>query len=311
LNYGRAGSQIRNRDGGDIDYEAVDFLKSLNAAVLGTYPGAITIAEESTAYPLVTMPPYEGGLGFTFKWNMGFMHDTLDYMASDPYFRHGAHEKLTFSMYYAFSENFILPYSHDEVVHGKKSLIDKMYGDYDAKFSALKTLYGWLYGHPGKKLLFMGSEFAQFIEWDYKKQLDWFLLEYESHTCVQAWVSALNKLYRKHSALYAKDDGWEGFRWLNVEDRKNSVFSFMRSDGDEHIVCVYNFSVQDFATYDVALPEPGELRLLLSSEESAGTKGTKKTVTARKKELNGLPYYATLALPGASALFYSYRPSFP
>ena len=313
LDYGRDQGSITNRDGGNVDYEAVDFLKNLNAAVLGPNPGVVTIAEESTAYPLVTMPPQDGGLGFTFKWNMGFMHDTLDYMMSDPYFRHGAHDKMTFSMYYAFSENFILPYSHDEVVHGKKSLIDKMHGDYDAKFSALKLLYSWQFGHPGKKLLFMGCEFAQFIEWDYKKELDWFLLEYDSHRNVLDYICALNELYKEHPALYSIDDDWEGFEWLCVDDRKNSVFAFMRSGGYEHIICIYNFSVEDFSGYDLALPEKGKLRLLLSSEKyilSGEKKKSVKSVAAvHKQELNGLPYQATFVLPGTSCLFYSFTPA--
>ena len=314
LDYARKGRSVRNKDGGNIDYEAEAFLRALNTAILGGNPGVITAAEEATAYPLVTKPPYDGGLGFTFKWNMGFMHDTLDYMKSDPYFRRGAHDKMTFSMYYAFSENFILPYSHDEVVHGKASMIGKMFGDYEAKFDALKTLYAWLYGHPGKKLLFMGSEFAQFIEWDYKKELDWFLLEYRSHAGIQAWVRALNRFYREHSALYARDCGWDGFQWLNVEDSRNSVFAFMRTDGASHVVCVYNFSVGGLAAYDVALPHPGKLKLLLSSadpaygadEANSPPLSPVKTAPARKKELNGLPYSAAIALPKTSALFYEY-----
>ena len=306
LDYGRSHGFLPNKDGGNIDYEAVEFLKTLNASVLGPRPGVVTVAEESTAYPLVTMPPHEGGLGFTFKWNMGFMHDTLDFMMSDPYFRHGAHDKMTFSMFYAFSENYILPYSHDEVVHGKKSLINKMYGDYDSKFSALKALYGWLYGHPGKKLLFMGSEFAQFIEWDYQKELDWFLLEYDSHRAVQDWIGELNGFYRSQKALHAVDDKWDGFKWLAVDDRKNSVFAFLRQGGGDYVVCIYNFSVEDFKRYDVALPGPGKLRLLLSSEK---VKGLKKAAAIRREELNGLPCSATFSLPKTSALFYSYTPA--
>ena len=324
LDYGRKNGSIRNEDGGNIDYAAVDFVKGLNLAISENYPGAITIAEESTTYPLVTRPVGDGGLGFTFKWNMGFMHDTLDYMKGDPYFRHGAHDKLTFSMHYAFSENYILPYSHDEVVHGKASMIGKMFGDYDAKFASLKTLYGWLYGHPGKKLVFMGAEFAQFIEWDYKKELDWFLLGYASHAGMRAWVRALNNLYREHSALYAKDGGWDGFQWLNVDDRKNSVIAFMRSDGNERVVCVYNFSASGFVDYDVALPGPGRLRLLLSSADPAfggpaedesdssstgdsRAKGGRTLCLAKEDGLNGLPCSATLSLPKSSVLFYDYR----
>jgi len=313
LDYGREDGAVKNKDGGNIDPDAVEFLKALNNEILGGHPGVMTIAEESTTYPLVTKPPYDGGLGFTYKWNMGFMHDTLDFMKCDPFFRHGSHDKMTFSMHYAFSENYILPYSHDEVVHGKASMIDKMYGDYDTKFSSLKTLYGWLYGHPGKKLLFMGNEFAQFIEWDYKKELDWFLLKYGSHAGVAAWVRALNKLYREHSALYAGDDGWDGFKWLSVEDRRNSVFAFMRAAGEERVVCVYNFSEEAFAEYELALPSPGRLRLLLSSD--AGKYGgrkdksqplAKRGLRTREAELNGLPYSAVLSLPKNTALFYEF-----
>ncbi|MDR3364925.1 MAG: 1,4-alpha-glucan branching protein GlgB [Clostridiales Family XIII bacterium] len=316
LDYGREGDFVRNKDGGNVDYDAVKFIKALNTAVLGGHPGLMTVAEESTTFPLVTKPPRLGGLGFTFKWNMGFMHDTLDYMKSDTYFRHGAHGKLTFSMSYAFSENYILPYSHDEVVHGKASMIGKMFGAYDEKFAALKTLYGWLYGHPGKKLLFMGAEFAQFIEWDYEKQLDWFLLEYGTHAGVQAWVRALNKLYKSRSALYAKDDSWEGFSWMGVDDRKNSVFAFLRSGTGTgaHVLCVYNFSRTSLDGYDVALPGPGKLTLLLSSDDRAfGGSGLEanKTKTARKKGLNGQPCSATLTLPPSSALFYEYRTGNP
>ena len=308
LNYGRDGDFVRNKDGGNVDYEAVEFLKKLNSSVLGQNPGVCMIAEESTAYPLVTKPPYDGGLGFTFKWNMGFMHDTLDFMHTDPYFRHGSHNKLTFSMHYAFAENYILPYSHDEVVHGKASMVGKMYGDYDQKFATLKLLYAWLFGHPGKKLLFMGNEFAQFIEWDYKKQLDWFLLEYENHRDVQAWVRDLNLLYRMNPALYGRDDSWEGFCWLNVEDKKNSVFAFKRCDDTQHIVCVYNFTPTAQINYDVALPLDGTLTLLLSSEKPTRTKSgkIKKCVKTNSVPLNGYPVSATLSIPPLTALFYEY-----
>ncbi|MDR2036209.1 MAG: 1,4-alpha-glucan branching protein GlgB [Coriobacteriales bacterium] len=305
LDYGRPDGSVKNKDGGNIDLGAVEFIKALNTAVLAKNPGVMSVAEESTAFPYVTKPPYEGGLGFSFKWNMGYMHDTLDFMRSDPYFRHGAHDKMTFSMHYAFSENYILPYSHDEVVHGKASMIGKMFGEYEDKFSALKALYGWLFGHPGKKLMFMGSEFAQFIEWDYKKELDWFLLEYDAHANMLQWVRSLNKLYRGHSALYANDRSWDGFTWLNVSDSKNSVFAFMRAHGTSRMVCVYNFSSQDFAKYDIALPEPGKLKLVLSSSDAK----TKKTALAKAQEHNGLPNCATLALPKMSALFYDYLPA--
>ncbi|MCL2333074.1 MAG: 1,4-alpha-glucan branching protein GlgB [Actinomycetia bacterium] len=303
LDYGRHPGSVTNSDGSNIDEAAVAFIKTLNTVLHTAHPGVMTVAEEATAYPLVTRPADEGGLGFDFKWSMGFMHDTLDFMASDPYFRHGAHDKMTFSMYYAFSEHFILPYSHDEVVHGKASMIGKMFGEYLDKFAELKTLYAWLIGHPGKKLMFMGSEFAQFIEWDYKKQLDWFLLDYDTHAGMQRWVQALNMLYHEHSALYANDRDWNGFQWLNVEDRTNSVFAFRRSDGASSVVCVYNFSSQNFAAYDVALPQPGRLELLLASTEEE----TKASIRTQNQELNGLPCRATLILPKRTALFYDFK----
>jgi len=310
LDYGRSGSFVKNKDGGNLDYEAADFLRSLNTVLLGTHKGVITVAEESTSYPLVTRPPYDGGLGFSFKWNMGFMHDTLDYMKGDPYFRHGAHEKMTFSMYYAFSEDFILPYSHDEVVHGKASMIGKMFGEYDQKFASLRTLYGFLFGHPGKKLMFMGQEFAQFIEWDYKNELDWLLLDYPRHSEMLAWVSALNKLYRSRPALYERDDSWDGFCWLNVEDRKNSVFAFLRSSEKDQMLCVYNFAPIEHTTYLVALPEKSSINLVLNSNEYryGGTETkVRKRIKAKKLECNGMEYSAELALPPLTALFYQYH----
>ncbi|MDR1797697.1 MAG: 1,4-alpha-glucan branching protein GlgB [Clostridiales Family XIII bacterium] len=314
LDYGRGDNYVRNEDGGNIDESAVAFLRELNTAVLGGRPGVLTVAEESTAFPLVTKPPYDGGLGFTFKWNMGFMHDTLDYMGIDPFFRHGAHEKLTFSMHYAFSENYILPYSHDEVVHGKKSMIDKMFGEYEEKFDEIRTLYGFLYGHPGKKLLFMGNEFAQFVEWDYQKPLDWMLLDYPAHEGVRQWVAALNGLYRGHPAFFSKDDSWDGFQWLNVDDRQNSVIAFLRrGEGagargkkkDDLVVCVYNFTPEPHEGYHVALPQAGTLTFLLASTDAK----VKKRVKAREEDLNGLPYAAVLTLPPMSALFYKYTVS--
>jgi 1,4-alpha-glucan branching enzyme len=269
LDYGRRDNFIPNKDGGNIDYDAVDFLRALNTAVLGTYPGTMTIAEESTAFPMVTKPPFDGGLGFIYKWNMGFMHDTLDYMKTDPYFRSGSHEKMTFSMHYAFSENYILAYSHDEVVHGKASMIDKMHGDYRDKFNSLKTLYGFMYAHPGKKLLFMGDEFGQFIEWDYKKQLDWFLLDYDAHRGIAEYVKALNKLYQSKDAFWANDDSWNGFTWLTVSDKKNSIFAFLRNGENTKVICVYNFTPVAHENYNVGLPGEGALKLLLASSDPA------------------------------------------
>jgi 1,4-alpha-glucan branching enzyme len=320
LDYGRT-EYIPNKDGGNIDLDAVEFLRKFNKAVLGTYRGALTVAEESTAFPLVTKPPEDGGLGFMFKWNMGFMNDTLDYLRTDPYFRHGNHDKMTFSMYYAFSENYILAYSHDEVVHGKASLIGKMAGDYDEKFASLRTLFGWLFAHPGKKLMFMGDEFAQFIEWDYKKELDWLLLGYDKHRGAKNWVAALNAAYVKRKALHAADGGWEGFVWLNVEDRENSVFSFLRTYDPgggakaSEVVCVFNFTPVAHEAYDIALPAEGTLTLLLDSNdarfggpyEGEGTASAKKRVASKREELNGFSHAATLSLPPLCALYYAFK----
>jgi 1,4-alpha-glucan branching enzyme len=309
LDYGREGDFIPNEDGGNIDYEAVEFIRQLNDAILTEFPGSFTVAEESTAFPLVTRPPYDGGLGFTFKWNMGFMHDTLDYMRIDPYFRNGSHEKMTFSMYYAFSENFILAYSHDEVVHGKASMIEKMYGSYGEKFASLRTLYAYMFAHPGKKLMFMGDEFAQFIEWNYEKQLDWLLLDYDAHKGMQTFVADLNACYRRRNAFFGDDDSWDGFTWLNVEDRRNSVFAFLRSSGKSKVVCVFNFTPIKHDGYYVALPESGTLSLLLNSDDAVyGGEGTpvKKRVHSKQIYLNGFSNGAGMILPPQSALYYSF-----
>jgi 1,4-alpha-glucan branching enzyme len=309
LDYGRDGGFVPNNDGGNIDYEAEAFLKQLNASVLSNFPGSFTVAEESTDFPLVTRPPFDGGLGFTFKWNMGFMHDTLDYMRTDPYFRGGNHDKMTFSMYYAFSENFILAYSHDEVVHGKASMIDKMYGNYNEKFASLRTLYAYMFAHPGKKLMFMGDEFAQFIEWDYKKELDWLLLDFDAHRGVQSFVRDLNACYRRRNAFFGADDSWDGFTWLNVDDRENSVFAFLRSSGRSRLVCVFNFTPVRREGYCVALPEPGTLSLLLNSDKVVyGGEGTPVASRIRSKQmhLNGFSNGAGMTLPPLSALYYSF-----
>jgi 1,4-alpha-glucan branching enzyme len=309
---------VPNKDGGNIDLDAVAFLQKFNRAVLGNYKGTFTVAEESTAFPLVTKPPEVDGLGFVFKWNMGFMHDTLGYMSTDPYFRHGSHDKMTFSMNYAFSENYILAYSHDEVVHGKASLIGKMAGGYEAKFASLRTIFAWLFAHPGKKLMFMGDEFAQFAEWDYKKELDWTLLGYDKHRGMKDWVAALNAAYARRKALHAADSGWDGFTWLNVEDRANSVFAFMRSyvpeggAGEDCVVCVFNFTPVAHKSYDVALPGAGTLTLLLDSGDAryGGDEReapAKRRAVAREKELNGLPYSAALTVPPLCAMYYGFK----
>ena len=315
LNYARnKGEYIPNKWGGDIDLDAVEFLKKLNATILTRHPKAITIAEESTSYPLITRPPYDGGLGFSFKWNMGYMHDTLKYMSMNPYFRQFHHNKMTFSMSYSFSENYILPYSHDEVVHGKKSMLDKMYGDYDQKFASLKTLYGFQYSHPGKKLMFMGSEFGQFIEWDYQKELDWFLLGYPRHKNIQDFVKALNRFYTDNEALFMIDDGWEGFTWLNVNEAEKSALGFMRTSGGskpQHIICVFNFTPALYETFRFGLPQKGSLKEVLNSDHvDFGGQGLLNTslIHSKKEEYAGFMHCAEIILPPLSAVFFNFEP---
>ena len=315
LNYGRKeGEYTPNKDGGTTNLEAVDFLRKLNTAVLTRYPGAITVAEESTAFPLVTAPPECGGLGFCLKWDMGFMHDTLDYMMLDPYFRQWNHNRLTFSMMYAFSENFVLAYSHDEVVHGKRSMINKMYGDYDHQFASLRALYSYQFSHPGKKLTFMGNEFGQFIEWNWKQPLDWFLLDYPRHRQLQDYMRELNLLYRRYPALYQRDNTWEGFRWLNVDDAERSSVAFLRTGEKETVslVCVMNFTPVQHERFTFGLPEKGVLREILNSDDriyGGGGNGNKQKVSSRRHAFQQFPYSAEITLPALSAIFFEYYPS--
>jgi len=308
LGFGRGNDFARNRFGGDVDLDAVSLLREINACI--HEHGCISIAEESSAYPHVTDAPAAGGLGFTFKWDMGFMHDTLDYFALDPLWRRGSHNKLTFSMMYAFSEHFVLAFSHDEVVHGKKSMLDKMPGAYDDKFANLRALYGYQFAHPGKKLTFMGSDFGQFIEWDYRKEPDWFLLDYPRHAEMQRWVKALNRFYSGHRALWEQDDSWQGFQWLNVDDADRSSIAFLRtSKRGQRIVCVCNFTPQVWELR-IALPAAGTLVKLLSSDEyrfGGSGMASAKSIDGEDVPFLNFRHSANLQLPPMSCTYYRFR----
>ncbi len=257
LDYGKnEGEWIPNQYGGRENIEAIEFIRHLNSAAYTEFPGIMMIAEESTSWPMVTKPPYLGGLGFGFKWNMGWMNDFLKYMSMDSIYRKYHHNLITFSMMYAFSENFILPISHDEVVHGKCSALDKMPGDYWQKFAGLRVAYGYQYGHPGKKLHFMGNEFGQFIEWKYYDSLDWHLLECELHKKMQEYVKDLNKLYSEEKGLHEVDCGFEGFEWINCDDAEHSVVSFVRKakDWQDMLIFVYNFTPVVHEHYRIGIP---------------------------------------------------------
>ncbi|MCA9885784.1 MAG: 1,4-alpha-glucan branching protein GlgB, partial [Anaerolineae bacterium] len=262
------GQWIANQYGSNENLAAIDFLKEANAVIHAEAPGAITIAEESTAWPMVSRPTYVGGLGFTFKWNMGWMHDTLFYMQKDPVYRRYDHNKLTFSLMYAFSENFVLSLSHDEVVHGKGSLMGKMPGDWWQKFASLRLLFGYQYTHPGKKLNFMGAEIAQWAEWSEARNLDWHLLDFETHSELQRWVRDLNKLYKNEAPLYELDVAPEGFEWIEANDAENSVFSYIRyaRDREDFIVVVCNFTPVIRYNYRIGVPESGFYEELLNSD---------------------------------------------
>lgn len=313
LDYGRRfGEWTPNKDGGNINLGAVDFLRKLNTAILTEYPGAITIAEESTAFPLVSRPPEVGGLGFMFKWDMGFMHDTLDYMALDPYFRSYNHSRLTFSMMYAFSENFVLAFSHDEVVHGKASMVNKMWGDYETKFASLRALYGYQFAHPGKKLMFMGGEFAQFIEWNYLQQLDWSLLEYPLHDGMRKYVRELGRLYASTPALWKVDDSWDGFSWLNVDDSERSSVAFMRMSQRSYIVCALNFTPVRYDDFIIGLPKPGVLKEVINSDDTQyGGSGilNKAEIESADESFLDHPCSAKITLPPMSAVWFRFTPT--
>ena len=313
LDYGRRDGGWRpNIYGGRENLEAVAFIRYLNETVFREYNHALMIAEESTAWPLVTKPVSVDGLGFNFKWNMGWMNDILRYSELDGLSRKYNHDLITFSMFYAFSENFVLPISHDEVVHGKKSLLDKMPGTYEEKFRGLKAFLGYMYSHPGKKLLFMGQEFGQFIEWDEKKQLDWFLLDYDAHKQLHAFVRKLNKVYKDTPALWEIDYSWDGFTWLVSDDNQNSVAAFERRDRNgDRVIAICNFTPVTRENYRIGVERKGSLTYLLDSESTefgGSDENTKKRIYTEKVSMHGKEHSFPITLPGLSCVYLRYKP---
>ena len=312
LDYGKEDGQwVPNIYGGNKNLEAIEFFKHINTLILGRNPGVVMIAEESTAWPKVTGPVEEDGLNFSYKWNMGWMHDFLDYMKLDPYFRKDNHHKMTFAMSYNESEKYILVLSHDEVVHLKCSMINKMPGEMEDKFKNLMVGYAFMMGHPGKKLLFMGQEFAQLQEWSEARELDWYLLENPDHKHMQNWVKKLLHIYQKNPALYELDSSWGGFEWINANDAERSIFSFIRKskDGKNNLLFVCNFTPVERSDYRVGVPKHKTYKLILNSDDAEfGGSGKERPVNYKSvsKECDGRPYSFAYPLPGFGVAVFRY-----
>jgi 1,4-alpha-glucan branching enzyme len=308
LDYSRdEGDWLPNAYGGRENLEAMDFLRQLNVQTHAQHPGSITVAEESTAWPGVTRPVHLGGLGFTYKWNMGWMHDMLQYVSKDPIYRRWAHNDLTFSLLYAFTENFILPFSHDEVVHGKRAMLDKMPGDIWQKRATLRALYGYMYGHPGKKLTFMGGEFAQWREWSHDESLDWHLLQYPEHQGIQHWVRDLNWTLGAQPALHQVDFHYTGFEWIDCSDFEGSVVSFIRRahNPSDYVVVAVNFTPVPRHGYVIGVPEPGRYVELLNSDSEiygGSNMGNGGAISSEPVAAHGRPHRLSLTIPPLACL---------
>jgi 1,4-alpha-glucan branching enzyme len=312
LDYSRKpGEWIPNAEGGRENRQAEAFLKGLNTLAYGAQPSVLTLAEESTTWPGVSRPVDQGGLGFGFKWNMGWMNDTLEYFAKEPIHRRYHHDKLTFGLLYAFTENFVLPLSHDEVVHGKGSILSRMPGDAWQKFANARAYYGFMWGYPGKKLLFMGQEFGQWSEWNFRDQLDWALLAFDAHAGLRLAVGDLNRLYRDTPALYARDCEPEGFSWLVVDDAAQSVAAWVRfgAPGDSPVAVVCNFTPVPRPAYRIGLPAAGYWREIFNSDSSdygGSDMGNMGGVTARAEPSHGWPASADIVVPPLATIFLRY-----